>query len=258
MHRAADWLTLRCAALQGEMLEHWELDRRAVRLASRPLVEPEPGQLLLCPWAASMSRHILLGHLSDGRLPWPQSAVPDAVNKQLHKFRRSRNVALEREVIAALAKRPRLKALGNVKKAKVLGLADLPREIDGICLDQDRSRIWVLEAKDRTVALSPHQLRTAIDEFHEPGGYIDKLIANVDLVRASARTVAKALGADQPDRAWQVEGLMVTRRIEPAAYVRISRVSFCTADTVVQSIDTDTLPARPYQAASPAPIVPPS
>jgi hypothetical protein len=252
LKHAVEWLTLRPAALQGETLEHWELDRRAVRLASRPLVEAESEKLLLCPWAASMSRQVLLGHLSDGRLPWPQSALPDAVNNQLRVFRRSRNTALERTVIATLSTRPHLKARGNIKKAKVLGLTVLPREIDGICIDEARGRIWVIEAKDRTIAFSPHQLRTAIDEFHEPDGYIDRVIANVDLIRSSAATVAAAMRVERPDRTWDVQGLVVTRRIEPAAYVGTSRLLFCTADTVVETIDTDVLPVRPYQASSDA------
>ncbi|GGM51663.1 hypothetical protein GCM10007977_061750 [Dactylosporangium sucinum] len=248
---AVGWLTLRPAALQGEMLEHWELDRRAVRLASRPLVSVGAEGVFICPWAASMSRRIFLGHLSDGRLPWPQSALPDPVNKQLQAFRHSRNIALEREIITTLSQRTHLKALGNIKKAKVLGLTTLPREIDGICIDMVQGRIWVLEAKDRTVAFSPHQLRTAIDEFHEPGGYIDRLLANVDLIRASASTVATTMRVENPGRAWHVQGLMVTRRIEPAAYAGGNRVLFCTADTVAETVDTDVIPARPYQSLVP-------
>jgi hypothetical protein len=58
LEHAVEWPTLRPVTLQGGMLSHWELDRRAVRRASRPLVEVEPGTLFLCPWAASMSRRI--------------------------------------------------------------------------------------------------------------------------------------------------------------------------------------------------------
>ncbi|MFD0576076.1 hypothetical protein [Dactylosporangium darangshiense] len=245
---AVEWLTLRPAALKGEMLEHWELDRRAVRLASRPLVGVGDDGVFLCPWAASMSRRIMLGHLSDGRLPWPQSALPGAVNKELQTFRHRRNVALEREIITTLSQRTHLKVLGNIKKAKVLGLPTLPRELDGICIDPVRGRIWVLEAKDRSVAFSPHQLRTAIDEFHETGGYIDKLLANVDLIRTSASTVARAMRVENPDRVWSVQGLIVTRRVEPAAYAGMPRVLFCTADTIIDTVDTNIVPAVAYQA----------
>jgi hypothetical protein len=121
-----------------------------------------------------------------------------------------------------------------------------PRELDGICIDEARGRIWVLEAKDRTIAFSPHQLRTAIDEFHEPGGYIDKVEANVDLIRASSANVAAAMGIERPDRTWDVQGLIVTRRIEPVAYVGTLRVPFCTADTVIETIDADVPPIGPY------------
>ncbi|MDP9223921.1 MAG: hypothetical protein M3P18_08700, partial [Actinomycetota bacterium] len=72
-------------------------------------------------------------------------------------------------MMLALSGRPNVGVRGPIKKAKVLGLATLPREIDGICIDEARSRIWVIEAKDRAAPFSPHQVRKAIDEFHEEG-----------------------------------------------------------------------------------------
>jgi hypothetical protein len=194
-----------------------------------------------------MTRLALLGHLSDGRMPWPQSALPNAVNKALQQYRSSRNVALERAIITELSSRAHLKAVGNIKKPKVLGLKTLPREIDGICLDERRGRIWVLEAKDRTIAFSPHQMHTAIDEFQKANGYIDKVLANVALIHASAEPVAAAMGAANPDQQWDVRGLIVTRRIEPAAYVGQPKILFCTADAVAQTIDADTPPTRSYE-----------
>lgn len=249
LHAAVNWLTLRSSDLAGDALEHWELDRRAVRLATRPFVEAPEGRLYLCPWGASATRTIIGNHLLDGRLPWPQAALPVAVNQALRTYRASRNKDLEREVIAALNGRSHLRVRGPIKKAKVLGLTALPRELDGICIDEARSRIWVLEAKDRTVAFSPHQLRTAIDDFHDEKGYIAKLTANVALIRSEAGTVAAALGAANPNRSWDVAGLMVTRRIEPAAYAGEASVTFCTADTVADTIDRDTVPHVQYAAA---------
>jgi len=239
------WLTLRTSDLRGEALEHWELDRRAVRLATRPLVEAAEGGLFVCPWAASATRTIISNHLLDGRLPWPQSALPEAVNRALRTYREERNKELERDVMLALSGRPNLRALGPMK-AKVLGLATLPRELDGICIDETRSRIWVIEAKDRAAAFSPHQVRKAIDEFHDEGGYVKKLIGNVGLIQADAGSVAAAMSAAEPHRPWDVLGLLATRRVEPAAYVREPGVVFCTVGTIADTIDSDVVPHARY------------
>ena len=243
---AVSWLTLQASDLRGEALEHWELDRRAVRLATRPLVEAAEGGLFVCPWTASATRTIISNHLLDGRLPWPQSALPDAVNRALRSYREERNKELERDVMLALSGRPNLRARGPIKKGKVLGLATLPRELDGICIDETRSRIWVIEAKDRAAAFSPHQVRKAIDEFHEEGGYVSKLISNVGLIQAEDRTVAAAMGAAEPHRSWDAIGVMATRRIEPAAYVREPGVLFCTVRAIADTIDSDVVPTAPY------------
>jgi hypothetical protein len=250
LQHAVSWLTLQASDLRGEALEHWELDRRAMRLATRPLVEAPEAGLLVCPWAASATRTIISNHLLDGRLPWPQSALPDAVNRALRIYREERNKELERDVMLALSGRPNLRARGPIKKAKVLGLAALPRELDGICIDETRSRIWVIEAKDRAVAFSPHQVRKAIDEFHEEGGYLSKVIANVELIQAGASSVAAAMGATEPHRSWEVIGLMATRRIEPAAYMREPRVLFCTSRAIADTIDSDVVPTARYALGS--------
>jgi hypothetical protein len=171
------------------------------------------------------------------------------VNRALRRYREDRNKELEREAILALGARPHLRVRGPIKKAKTLGLATLPRELDGLCIDEARSRIWVIEAKDRAAAFSPHQIRKAIDEFHGEGGYVDKLIANVGLIQADAGCVAAAMGATEPNRAWDVIGLMATRRIEPAAYVLKLGVVFCTVGTIASTIDSDVVPDARYALA---------
>lgn len=239
-----DWLTLTGDDLRGEPLEHWELDRRAVRLATRPLAVPPADESVVCvaPWAAAACRKIVANHLADGRLPWPRAALPKTVYAALEAYRSERNRALESEVEGILRSCASLVVRARVKKPKVLGLQHLPRELDALCVDDARSRIWVVEVKDRAAAFSSAQVRNAIDDFHREDGYVDKLLGNVSVIRADAPAVASALGIIDANREWEVNGLMVTRRIEPAAFVADPRVPFCTVDAFLGFIDADVPP----------------
>jgi len=240
MRAAAEFLLLTNEALGAEDLEHWELDRRAVRLATRPLVALND-RVITAPWTAAASRKVLTNHLSDGRLPWPFASLPNAVRSALESYRSQRNIALERKVLEVLERLGHL-TLGNIKKPKVLGLTSLPGEIDALCVDEGRRRIWVLEVKDPVMALSPHQVRNNVESFHERGAYVDKLLKKVEAIGANAPRVAKSLGAATPEGGWDVQGLMVTRRVEPAAYHRNPRVPFCTVDRVALTIESEELP----------------
>ena len=55
----------------------------------------------------------------------------------------------------------------------------------------------------------------------------------------SASTVAAALGAGVPDGDWEINGLFVTRRVEPAAFADQPAFGFCTPDAVADTINTD-------------------
>jgi hypothetical protein len=249
---AARWLTLDpdgvASDLRGGAIEHWELNRRAFRLATRPLVPTSDDGVVVAPWAAGYTRTILAGNLLDGRLPWPDTALPAPVVAELAHYRRDRNTELERATLDAFANLPGFIAIGNVKKPKVLGLSSLPREIDVVAVDERRGRLWVVEVKDRTIAWSPHQIRKAIDEFNGEKGYVSKIVANVAIITTHADVVAASLGAAARDR-WDVRGAMVTRRIEPAAFSGEPQILYCTVEGIAATFDTDDLPQARYGQA---------
>lgn len=249
---AARWLTLDpdgvASDLRGGAIEHWELNRRSFRLATRPLVPTSGEEVLLSPWAAGYTRRILAGNLLDGRLPWPDTALPAPVVALLAQYRQDRNTELERETLAAFTDLPDFIAIGNVKKPKLLGLSSLPREIDVVAVDERRGRLWVIEVKDRTIAWSPHQIRAAIDEFNGEKGYVSKVVANVAIIADQVEIVTAALGAASRER-WDVRGALVTRRIEPAAFSGEPPILFCTVDAIAATFDTDDLPGARYGQA---------
>ena len=80
LRAAVEWMTVTASGLEsdlkGDLTEHWELDRREHRLTVRPLVPRVDGRLLVLPWAAGGARRILIGSVMDGRLPWPETALP--------------------------------------------------------------------------------------------------------------------------------------------------------------------------------------
>jgi len=244
---ALNWLTLRGsdltaqAATTGGVIAHWETDRRAKRLLTSPFIETPCG-LWVLPWACEMAMRVAANYLHDGRLPWPNNSLPDQVVKALDAYRQLRNRQLEIDSATQLAERG-FTVRDSVKKPKVIGLKTLSGEIDVLCIDAERSRIWVIEAKDPYVAFSAPQLRRLIDDFHKPKQYLDKLAKKVNDIRSHASAVAAALAVPEPDRSWEVIGLMVTRHVEAAAFAANPRVTFCTVDTLVEAVDRDHLPA---------------
>lgn len=236
---AVAWLTLRATDLRDQTLEHWESERRPFRITTRPLVD-NGGEIFVLPWSAEMSMRVLVNYLQDGRLPWPDRVLPDAVVKAVDKYRQGRNRELERECLAELAI-PNLRAVGPIKpeKAGRYGIKDLKGEVDAVALDERRSRIWVIEAKDPYTPFSHRQVRRLVDDFHKPGRYVDTLLKKVDVIRASAAALASSLGIAEPDRVWTTLGLMVTRHEEPAAYAVSPTLPFCTVAQLSEAIDRD-------------------
>jgi hypothetical protein len=241
---AIGWLTLRSAQLQDEVIPHWETERRAHRITVRPVVDAGDGRVWILPWTVESTLRILANYLSDRRLPWPGSALPTPVNQALTTYRQEQNRELERDCAESLASRGFVVRAGvKPEKKHRYGLANLSGEIDTLCVDPARSRIWVIEAKDPFIPFSPRQIRRLIDDFHNPGQYVDILLTKVADVAASAGSVAEALGIKNPHRTWEVVGLVVTRRVDPAAFAIDAKVPFCIAADVAHVVDRDEVPA---------------
>lgn len=247
---ALDWLTLRSSKLQMDRIPHWEIERRAHRVAVCPYIEAGDGYVWVLPWTVETSMRIFANYVQDGRLPWPRTALPAEVTAALESYRQRQNDLLEREIEGALRTHG-FKVRGSVKPEKKArhGLVSLSGEIDTLCIDEARSRIWVIEAKDPFIAWSPRQIRRQIDEFHKANGHVDKLLRKVADVAASANDVAAALKVDNPERTWKVVGMAVTRRVDPGAFAVDPRIPFCVADNVVQIVDQDAMPGPGFHEA---------
>lgn len=250
-YRAAlDWLTLRKADLQMETIPHWETDRRARRITVCPFVEAGNKYVWVLPWTTESFMQIFANYLEDGRLPWPPTALPAQVVDALGTYRQAQNKELEDVVGDALDAHGFVvrKSVKPEKKSHY-GLLSLSGEIDALCIDVPRSRIWVIEAKDPTVPFSSRNMRRMVDDFHKPGRYVDKLLAKGHDVAVSASSVAAALKIRDPDRDWVVVPLAVTRRVDPAAFAVTPRIPFCVSDDVVALVDRDELPGPGFHQA---------
>jgi len=231
---AVNALILNQKGLASSPIEHWEQERRSVRLMTRPIVQLADGSIRLLPWQSDASWRVFLGYLSEGRCMWPVATLPPSVQAALIAFREKRNRELEVEterqflLLTPLVRR-------NVKKAKVLGLdpAKFHGEIDAIAVDEQRGIIWVADAKDVFVTFSPATLRGSYQKFHEDPNYVDKVRKKAESVRTDPVAVARALGAKVPDRTWDVRPLMVTRNVEPAAFATAGSIEFCTISELV-------------------------
>ena len=245
--RALEWLTLRKTGLledaHDSSIEHWELERRAARVTTRPFIEGANGIYVL-PWTAQFAVRILRNYLIEGRLPWPDRVLPDDVCRALGRYRQGVGKAFEDECARVLSD-TRLIVRRGIKpsKAHQYGIDELYGEIDVLCVDPQTSRIWVIEAKDLATPFSSRSLRYHINKFTDEGGFIDKLMKKVTNVRRNAADIAAHLGADSPTRPWTVIGLIVTVNPEPAAYVQDVGVPICTIAQLADVVLSDHPPA---------------
>lgn len=150
---------------------------------------------------------------------------------------------MEKDCIAALEAQAFV-VRGSVKpeKAYHYGIPKLSGEIDALCIDGTRSRIWVIEAKDPYTPYSSRQIRRLLNDFHKPGKYVDQLLRKVRDIADCAGSVAAALRVPDPSRTWAVTGLMVTSHLEPGAFAVHPKVPFCVLDDLVEVVDQDQLP----------------
>ena len=250
--RALEWLILRKTGLledaHDSSIEHWELERRAARVTTRPFIEGANGIYIL-PWTAQFTARILRNYLIEGRLPWPGHVLPDSVCRALDRYRQKVGKAFEDECVRVLAD-PRLIVRRGIKPSKAhrYGIDELYGEIDVLCVDPQTRRIWVIEAKDLTTPFSSRSLSHHISKFTDERGFIDKLMKKVTDIRRNAADIAAHLGADSPTRPWTVIALIVTVNPEPAAYVQDVGVPIC---TIAQLVDVVLSDYPPFSGAPP-------
>ena len=235
---AVVWLSLGTEDLGSEdsTIEHWEIEPRSARIATRPLAREESG-VWVSPWTAQVARRIWVNYLREHRMPRPDTELPQPVVRAFNAARQARQRQFENECASTLDGLSMIKIVRVRKeRAHIHGIQNLSGEIDVLCIDPSRSAIFVIEAKDPFVPLSARSIRRQIAAFHKTDGYVDTLVKKVEEIRESAVSLATAKGVDASDRDWQVFGIMVTRHVTPAAYLRSCQMSFCTVDTLRETV----------------------
>lgn len=217
-------------------IEHWEVERRSGRIDTRPLARSET-EVWVSPWTAKVAVRIWANYLSQYRVPRPDSELPLPVVRAFEDARQKRQRRFEKKCASRLDGLPFIR-IERVRKhrAHKHGIQDLSGEIDILCIDPERSFIFVIEAKDPFIPFSARSVDRQVTQFHKPGGHVDKLVRKVEDVRTSAVSLADNKRVDSPDRDWQIVGIMVTRDVTPAAYVAASQTTFCTVDTLRETI----------------------
>jgi hypothetical protein len=110
----------------------------------------------------------------------------------------------------------------------------LTGEVDALAGDPARSRLWVCEVKDVSATASPRTIADRVRKFTDPRrGYIGQLLRSLAEVRASPGAAARLLGLPDPDRAWTVLPVMITRRVEPAAFTTNPAVTFVVCEDLI-------------------------
>jgi len=242
LESALDRLILDPARLRTEGVSYSEQDRRKHRLASRPLVLFN-GQLILMPWQIRASQGVYLRYLLEGRLPWHPADVPDPVRNGFNEVRQVANRALERaadEIAANLQLCHKRNIHENV--AAACGL-QIPGEIDLLIADAARSRLWVCEVKDVSAAFSPQTVLARIRKFlPEDEDYIGKLMQRATAVERNPAAAAGLVSAPAAANPWRVIPLMITRTVEPSAFLDDVQVPFTVLDDLAATLQSDADP----------------
>jgi hypothetical protein len=236
---ALNRLVLDGESLRTEGVRYWEQEHRRHRLAIQPL--PLFGnRLILMPWRIFATQGTFAGYMQDGRLPWHAGSLPKSVNNAFNRYRQIANRELEREA-AAVAQSLGLPHQANIEPhiAAAAGL-QLPGELDLLVADPVHGRLWVCEVKDVYAAVSQRTLRARIDKFRNPrDGHVGQLTRLAQAVSANTDAAANLLSAPSPGQGWKVLPLMVTRRVEPAAFVDGVAVSFTVLDDLARLLQAD-------------------
>jgi hypothetical protein len=194
----------------------------AARLYSRPVIELPTGELFVPRRAPAVSQTVLMHRIIEGN--WYEELGPsDGPLKRALDHRRNRIRPIEGFESDVS---DRLAAIGmphacsvtesTVHPSTVLGVA-IRREIDAVVIDEARRLVWVVEAKDLAFPFAAKKVPYELAKYFDPGGHQDKLREKCEDVRAAPETVARHLGASDPDGQWLVDGVFVTREPSPAS-----------------------------------------
>jgi len=219
-----------------------EVERRAHRMALRPLPLVD-GRVWILPWQITAAQQLYGSYLAQARLPYPAASLPGPTIHAMTEHRKEHNTQLEelaRDVVVRLGLPHRFRF--DQHQAAAAGITNPHGEIDLLIADASTHRLWVCEIKDPVAAYSPGTLRRHVREFTWRDGYISKLLAKAEQIAQHADLAAAACGvADHSP--WRVIPLMITRRVEPAAYTHRSQVAFTMPHTLATVLAANDDPA---------------
>ncbi len=179
------------------------------------------------PWRIFAAQNTYANYLDDGRLPWHPDDLPKTVKDAFGHYRQIGNRALER---AALEQAQALGLPGSINVTPVIANATgltIAGEIDLLVADPIHKRIWVCEVKDIYTAVSPQTIQRRIDKFANPrAGFVKRLLTRQRQVAEHTSGALALLGVPGELEQWRVLPLMITRRVEPAAFAAGIRVPF--------------------------------
>ncbi|WP_019061576.1 hypothetical protein [Streptomyces prunicolor] len=247
LHAAVDRLRLHPGNAEGPGEHAYTEVERRIRPLTHPLIA-HGEQLLVLPWLAHVSLETWAANLDDGHLPHPE--LPAPVDKALFRYRQQLDQRLEKDVRDA-ARRAGLPHRFRLleKTAATLGIPGLIGEIDLLVADSDTHRLWVIEAKNPTRAVAVHALQQHMKRFTTR--YRDKLLSKAATVAQHAVQAAAACGVDG-EYPWRVQPLMVTRTIEPAAFLVDPRVPYTTVDHLAAILSQPHDPGSGWAPAGPS------
>lgn len=197
----------------------YEQERRSQRAFLRPFV-PLGDALLVPRHLARALQEVAADMIGEGRIVWPMNqAVSDAANDFRSWCNRNFELQVEQMLIdIGLPFRPNLEA----HEADAAGALGLEGEIDFLACDIATGRLWVLEVKEHIESASPYSITERARRFlRKKKGYVDKALAKTMTVAAKPDVYAAiACGGPvtAPADGWTVLPVMVTSRIEPAAF----------------------------------------
>ena len=163
----------------------------------------------------------------------------NTVQRALEKYRREYcENPLEKQECYDLLVGTHLVTTQNIdyRKPERYGMDSLYGQIDFLSVDPEASRIWVIEVKDPHSPYSMVRVQRSFEQFHQSDGHVDKLLRKVEDVKRDATAITRKMNIDCPDREWEVQGLMVTRHVHPAAYAVDSQVRFTTLDNLLDVV----------------------
>jgi hypothetical protein len=218
----------------------YEQERRSQRAFLRPLVPL--GDVLLVPrHLTRVLQEVAADMLGEGRIVWPmEQTVRDAANELRNWSNRHFELQVE-QIVADLG----LPYRSNLEQheAAAAGAPGLDGEIDILACDVAAGRLWVLEDKEHIESASPYSIAQRARRFLKNNGYVDKALAKARTVAAhpdAYAAIACGGAVPTPEGGWTVLPVMVTSRIEPAAFPqdRESAIPFVLAQDLGRYLTT--------------------